>query len=302
MSLTVYGEFKKITGYDIRSFFNDFYRFTTSRYADIVNYYSGSDIVESSFNELDRLSKEASKVESILQFNSRRFQNCEYWVIYDKFSDVQIKLDTVNNLSRWLRSSRLNRFSSEISIEYVLKQNESLERLSKKSGSESFENEWYRIAIDNDLNEERYTSQGGNILTVKLSNKLNFSLRNIIDSLTKENVYGKDIQKKFTIESNDVVCLQGMNSLMQTFHTIFETFKGSIPEFPEDGVSNFVVGSNTNIIGYQYIFRNILSMFQKDDRFKELQLIDLKKQDDMVFLKLQAKTKINDFIPKEIIL
>lgn len=302
MTLSIYSEFKQITGYDIRKFLNDFYRFTIEHYPNIVNYYNGSDIIQQSFNELDRINRESQKIEGLLQFYSKRFNNVEYWELYDKFSDIQIKLDTTSNLSRWMRSSRTDRYSSEVSVEYVLKQNESIERVSKKAGNELYDNEWYKIAVDNDLNEEKYTSAGGNILTIKLSNKLNFSLRNIVDTLSELNLYGKDIKKKFTIEDNDVVTLQGMESLMQTFSTIFETFKGSIPEFPEDGLSNFVIGSNVNVIGYQYIFRNIIEMFKKDDRFKSVELVDLQKREDIVYLSVQARTKINDFIPKEIAL
>jgi hypothetical protein len=302
MSLTVYDSFKQITGYDVRKYFSDFYRFTSTMYRDIVNYYNGFDIVQSSFNEFDRLVKESDKIESLLQFHSKRFENSEYWVLYDNFSNTQVKLSTINNLSRWMRSSRGDRFSSEISINYVLKQGESLERVSKKAGNELYDSEWYKIAVDNDLNEEKYTSAGGNILMVKLSNKLNFSLRNIVDTLTEENLYGKDIQKRFSLVNGDIFCLSGMESLMQTISTFFETYKGSIPEFPEDGLSNFIIGSNSTIIGYQYIFRNLLEMVQKDDRFKSITLIDLVKNEDKIFLKVQFTTKINDFIPKEIAL
>lgn len=302
MSLKIYDDFRNITGYNIKKFFEDFYKFTTSMYQDLVNYYNGSDIVQSSFSEFDRLNLESNRIEELLQFYSKNFTNSEYWEIYDNFSNIQIKLSTIENLSRWMRSSRTDRFSSQINISYVLKQNESIERVSKKVGNNSYDDEWYKIAIDNDLNEEKYSSLGGNIITVKLSNNLNFSLRNIVDSLTTENLYGKDIHKKLSIVNNDIVCLKGIDSLMQTFETIFETFKGSIPEFPELGLSNFVIGSNVNVIGYQYIFRNIIQMFQNDDRFKSIDLINLDRRDDQILLKIQATTKINDFIPKDIIL
>lgn len=302
MRLNVYDEFRLITKYNIEKYFRDFSNFISINYSDIVNYYNGSDISQDAFNKLDELDKESQKIEGLLQFYSKSFLNSEYWELFDKFSDTQVKISTIKNLSRWMRSSRANRFSSEVSIDYILKQNESIEKVSKKSGSELYENEWYKIAIDNDLNEEKYTSEGGNILSVKLSNKLNFTFRNIVDTLSKENLYGKDIKKKFTLENGDIVCLQGLDSLMQTFETIFETFKGSIPEFPEDGLSNFVIGSNVNVIGYQYIFRNIIQMFQKDDRFKSVELIDLQKVEDQIYLKVQARTKINEFIPKEILL
>lgn len=302
MSLSIYTEFNDITGYDVRKYLEDFYNFTLTMYQDIVNYYNGSDIVQASFNEFDRLRSQSRIIEELMQQHSKDFNSAEYWVLYDKFSSTQIKLDTIDNMSRWMRSSRTSRYDSKVNIAYVMKQNESIERISKKVGDASYEDEWYKLAIDNDMHEEAYTSQGGNIMTVKLSNSLNFNLRNIVDNLTAENIYGKDINKKISFESNDVICLQGMDSLMQTFETIFLTFKGSIPEFPEDGLSNFVVGSNVNVIGYQYIFRNIMQMFQKDDRFKSIELINLSRNDDQIFLKLQAKTKINDFIPKDIVL
>lgn len=302
MSLNIYTEFNEITGYNVRKYLEDFYNFTLTMYQDIINYYNGADIVQGSFNEFERLKEQSRVIEELMQQYSNDFKSAEYWVLYDKFSSTQIKLDTIENMSRWMRSSRTSRYDSKVNIAYVMKQNESIERISKKAGNTSYEDEWYKLAIDNDMHEEAYTSQGGNIMTVKLSNNLNFNLRNVVDNLTAENIYGKDINKKISFESNDVICLQGMDSLMQTFETIFLTFKGSIPEFPEDGLSNFVVGSNVNVIGYQYIFRNIMQMFQKDDRFKSIELINLSRNDDQIFLKLQAKTKINDFIPKDIVL
>lgn len=302
MSLNIYTEFNEITGYNVRKYLEDFYNFTLTMYQDIVNYYNGGDIVQASFNEFDKLKEQSRTIEELMQQHSNDFNSTEYWVLYDKFSSTQIKLDTIENMSRWMRSSRTSRYDSKVNIAYVMKQNESIERISKKAGDPSYEDEWYKLAIDNDMHEESYTSQGGKIMTIKLSNNLNFNLRNVVDNLTAENIYGKDIKKKFTFESNDVVCLYGMESLLQTFETIFLTFKGSIPEFPEDGLSNFVVGSNVNVIGYQYIFRNIIQMFQKDDRFKSIELIDLSRNGDQIFLKLQAKTKINDFIPKDIAL
>lgn len=302
MKLNIFDQFRSTTGYDIRKFFMSFSDFILDNYKDIVNYYNGQDISQEAFNEFDRLKRECSVIEGLLQFYSKSFKNCEYWELYDSFSNIQIKLMTIDNLSRWLRSSRLDRFSYKVNVNYVLKQNETIESVSKKVGNILYQDEWYKIAIDNDLNEEKYTSSGGNILSITFSNNMNFYLKNIVDSLSKENLYGKDIHRKFILNNGDIECLKGIDSLIQTFETIFMTIKGSIPEFPEDGVSSSSIGSNVNVIGYQYIFRNILEMFQKDDRFKTIDLIDLNKRDDIVYMKIQAKTKINDIIPKEIIL
>ena len=293
-------KFQLITGYDINRFMSNFVYFVDNYYRNIVDYFNGSNIDKNSFNYLDMLVVESGKINALIELNENRFDNAEYWDLFDKFSSIQVQLDTTNNLSRWLRSSRANRFDATIKVEYIQKQLESLEQISKKSGDISPQDDWTQIAINNDLNEEKYTSAGGILLSISFSNSQSFNIKNIVDTLRFENLYGKDIQKKFEIVNNDLVTLSGIDAITQTFGTIFDTIKGSIPEFPEDGTSSESIGSNVNTVNYPSIFRNLLNMFQKDDRFASVDLVDLYRQDDSIFLKIQAKTKIGDVLLNKI--
>jgi len=292
--------FKNITSYDIERFFNSYAYFVNNYYSNIVNYYKGESIDKNSFNYLNTLNLEVQKIDSLWDFYSKTFDLTDYWELLEVYENIKIKLDTVGSLGRWLRSSRTDRYSSNTILSHVQKQGETVERIVQNFGSTDKENDWVITAIDNDLNEEKYTSQGGVLLKVRLSNNSNFDIKNIVDFFTKENLYGKDLKKKFTLANGDLVTLSGFNSLIQTFETIMSTERGSIPEFPQDGLESNLVGSNVNAFNYPSIFRNLMNMFQKDDRFSILELIDIFKKDDGVSITVQARTKIGEILQQEL--
>lgn len=296
--LDIFDKFKKITQSDLRSFFISYNTFVSQHYSNIVNYYNGQDIIKESFDFLDDLVKQTKQLTPTIEIFSNAFDTTEYWDLIDTYTNIVIKLDTINNLGKWLRSSRLDRYNQTISMNYIQKQHESIERISRKFGGQ--EEDWVQIAISNDLNEESYTSAGGTLLHVRLTNNLNFDIRNIIDYFTQENLYGKDIQNKIEFIDGDIVCLQGESSLMQTVENILSTEKGSIPEFPSDGIDPDLIGSSVSFFNYPVQFRNIVNMIQKDDRFKTFEILDIYQTADQVYLKFNIKTKIGNLIQREL--
>lgn len=296
----VVDKFKEITGYNIEKFFEDFNFFVNNYYSNIVNYYKGENIDMNSFRFYDYLLDETKKIDSILEIYFNTFNTTDFWDLVDTYSNITVKLSTIDNLGKWLRSSRTDRFNSNTVINYVQKQGESIERISLKSGSNDSENDWVQLSIENDLNEEKYTSTGGVLLKIKLKNGYNFQVRNVVDYFSNENLYGKDIENKVVFDSGDIKYLTGINSLLQTVGNILNTMKGSIPEFKEDGIDNDLIGSNVSIFNYPAQFRNIMNMLQKDDRFKSIELIDLGRSDDGVFMNLQFTTKIGELIKRDI--
>jgi hypothetical protein len=79
------------------------------------------------------------------------------------------------------------------------------------------------------------------LLNVRVPNDTTFNLENIVDTLSYQNVYGKDIACKLEIQlDGGLKTLEGRDSLQQTYGTIMSTIRGSIPEFPEDGVPDYV--------------------------------------------------------------
>lgn len=290
MIYTAAEQFKKTTGYDIEKYFGDFIYFTNNYYQNIINYYNGADIDQQSFNYLDYLKKEANKIEPLIDQYNNSFNTTDFWTVNNIFSDIQTKLETCDNMGRWMRSSRVGRFSSTITTTHIQRQNETLEKISKDAGFAD-QDAWTNLSLDNQTIEEDYTNKGGKLLNVRIPNGATFNLENIIDNLSAENVYGKDIACKIAIQSDgDLYTVTGKDSLRQTFGTLMSTIKGSIPEFPNDGVPDYVYGSNKNIIQYPIIFRSLLSMIQKDKRFTGLELLDINKDQDSVFMSFQVTT------------
>lgn len=300
--MTLTEQFKQVTGYDIGKFFNDYITFTTTYYQNILNYYKGADIDKNSFEYLDYLKKEATKIEPLIDYYGDQFNTTNFWDLNNNFAEIQTKLMTCDNMGRWQRSSRVDRYSSNLKLVHIQKQNETLEKISIDAGF-SNQDSWTNIAIQNLVNEEDYTNKGGKLLNISLPNSLNSNLENVIDFLIGDNLYGKDLNRKLQIlPDGGVLTLEGKESLYQIFETIMKTIRGSIPEFPEDGISSSIFGVNENIIQYPMIFRSLLSMIQKDKRFKSLELLDIKKSEDSVFLEFQATTIVGDNLINNIII
>jgi hypothetical protein len=293
--------FKKVTGYDIQSFLYNYTVFAGTYYNQIVRFYNGGDIDRTAFNFFDDLKTESSKIESLIDQYSYSFNNTDFWQIEDMFSDIQCRLSTVDAMSRWQRSSRLNRYSASINIDYIQSQNQTLENISSRTGSADPDN-WVNIALDNQVIEEDYTMNGGKLLKLTFKNNLNFNLTNIVDNLSSDNLYGKDIKSTLSIIDSDIVCIYGKEAVEQSFGTIITTIKGSIPEFPEDGMPDYLFSGNQNILQYPILFRSISSMLSKDDRFNSLEILDIAKDQDNVFIKLQTTVKTGDVLKRDLAL
>ena len=245
------------------------------------------------------MKKESNKIESLIDQHSNSFNTTDFWNIEEMFSDVQCRLSTVDVMGKWQRSSRLNRYSANITVDYIQSQNQTLEDVSRKSGSSDPDN-WVNIATDNQVIEEDYTMSGGKLLKLSFKNSLNFNLSNIVDTLSSDNLYGKDIKKIFVIENSDISCISGKDAVEQTFETILTTVKGGIPEFVNDGIPDYLFSGNQNVLQYPILFRSISSMMKKDDRFNSIEILDITKDQDNVFIKLQTSVKSGDTLKRDL--
>ena len=286
--------FRQITGYDITIFFMSYQTFVADNYQDIVDYYNGSDRVAASFAALASLDAEVKMIEPLINLNRERFVTIDAWMIVDAYSDIIVALSTLNNMSRWARSSRTTQFDALVRIDRVSRQGVTFETEVRDLGYTDSQNDWARIVIENDIIEEDYTPAGGTMFSVTLRNNANFNIPNIVDNLQGENVYGKDINRVFEFENNDLKTVEFSDALRQTVDTILRTRKGSIPEFPEDGIEDAVIGTNVNTIQYPTIFRNLLNVFRKDARFVDVNLLDLFRENESVIMKLEVRAILKD--------
>lgn len=289
--------FKDITKIDMQSFLEEAVDFFQTGYANILNYYQGGDVPTDSFVELDSLLKTCEKIDAAFFQFSDQMLTSDMWDLAELFADIWGKLQTANNSSRWMRSSRVGRNDTKFYVNRLLNDRETFEQVARSLGSENPQDDWEDIAVRNLIQEEDYDAtdnQKGVIFKVSLNTVISYGIENIVDNPIGDKILGKDMDKCFHFDNNDIATVEGRDAVDQTIDTILNTMKGSIPEFPEDGADNDDIGANVIIVKYPSLFRNLLNMFSKDARFKSVTLLSLERVDDYVMMKLNIETVDRD--------
>lgn len=295
METTSAEKYYNITKIDIQQFFQDTVDFINEGYPSILSYYEGGDLPADSFKVLDDLLVRAESIDAAFFNFSDQMKTLDMWDLLDTFEDSWGQLLTINNTSKWMRSSRVGRYDGKFYLERALKDFENFEQVASSVGSNDPQNDWEEIAVSNFIIEEDYSPRsGGPIFKISLSSSANFGIQTVVDSLVGERILGKDVDKRFYFANNDLAIVEYKDAINQTIDTIMNTLKGDIPEFPEDGVSNEFIGTNVSAIQYPTLFRNLSTMFAKDGRFIEVNLLSLSRKDDYIIMKIKIKTINSD--------
>jgi len=291
----------EIIRYDLATYLNLYVSFIENDRTNIFDYYSGNvkKANQKSFARLTSLLKESDKVDNLIDIHKHRMATAEFWELIELLTSMTESLLTIDNSSKWLRSViTKNNFSPEVEVELVLNQLQTLENLSKTVGSVDVENDWIKIALRNDLAEEDYTTEGGNVLSIAFRNKLKINIQSIVDNIDGEKIYGIDINKQITFIDDDLQALSYQDTIKQTVDVLANLRMGHTPEFPLDGVqSKLVVGSNRNSVAYPILFRQLYSTFQKDDTLKSFAVKKIENTEDILEMDFEVETRFGEVVP-----
>jgi hypothetical protein len=291
--------FSKLSKYDVTLFLTDFINFS-SNLSNAISYYNGlvSKLDNNFIPTLTDLQNRVSDIQTLLINNKSQLFTADYWDLVDLIDSISVKLDTIQNLPKWLRSSTvLAGYNTETQITYVQKQKQSLESLANEIGYSDPGNEWYDIAIKNDLEEESYNAKGGVIFTVSWQNDFNFKLKSVVAVLTADNLSGQDLAQQFQFLNNDLLALSPSDTLMQNVNILITLLKGDNPEFRDDGVDKAMIGNlNQNFNIFPSLFRQIYNTFSKDDTLKSVSIIDINKNSGSVQMKINIETRTGQVI------
>lgn len=299
--------FSDIVGYDLTSFLLNYADFIEQDRSSIVDFYQGNidTLPSTSLDNLKDLLYEVNKVDELFYSNKDSFDTADFNELIDMIGDIKLNLLTIDNTSKWVRSSVTNNgYTSNIEMSTTLNQNQTLEQLAKSVGYLNEDDDWIEMALRNDVAEEDYTSQSGLKLEVSLQNNLKINIISVVDTIQGESIYGRDLQKKLEFEDDDLKSLDYKPTIEQAFEIAINLRRGDNPEFPDDGLqSSLIVGQNLNSILYPSIFRQIYQSFAKDDTFRDISILDIKQlvddsriAKDMVQLRVQASTRINEVL------
>lgn len=294
--------FKQITGYNLQAYLVRANDYINQKYSRVLAYYAGDTTIDKTiFKELDYLLSEGKKISGIFETNTNNLSaNVGFWDLLDTFEDLQIKLLTIKNTPKWSRSSYTNNYESDTDIDYTQKENETFEEISAKLENDLPQDDWVDIAIKNGILESDYSKEGGALLKVTFQNNTALNVNSVVDVMNGESILGKDLHRGILFSGDDFSILSPTNTVLQSAKIKLEVRKTSIPEYPNLGISIFE-GSTANFIRYPIIFREISQIFAADDTFKSVEIINIKKDQDVVFMDILIRSKLeNVLIPETI--
>ena len=222
--------------------------------------------------------QESDKINALLKVHSNSFQKIDDWNLLEFIEGIRIKLQTVNNLSKWTRSSLTqNSWSSPaIQTNYQLKRFQNLEDVTLGIlNDNNNQNDWSGLAVENNLFESDYSIQGGSVIeiTQPLGTSPNLFLNSIVDNLSGEKLYGIDFNNQINWINNDLAILSYIDTVKQATITLVTIKKGDVPEFYDMGVdSSLLTGNDVGSLSYVSLIRQLTQLFATDDSLRNFQV------------------------------
>lgn len=290
-----------VTDFDFLELLDDYQSFVQNQYGDIVDFYEGStnQANTEAFDTLADLRKRFSDLMDIIYLSRDQMTNYESWQLIEYIEEIVTKLDSANNLSKWLRSSRTSSsFNTNPEVQYVLNQYQNLESVAENNNYNNPQDDWTEVALRNGLTEEDYTWEGGNILYISSQNAASIFIQGVVDNLIGDALYGRDIDKKFTIVDSDIKALTYKETLFQSVEILVSLRKRDNPYYPNDGLqTNIAVGSSLRGMSVAAIIRQLTNTFLTDDTMQAIGITKVDFQDDTLKVEFNVKAKDKLVIP-----
>lgn len=283
-------------------YFDRFSIFVNENYTNIVDFYSGKlvRLSKNTFDELNNLIEENNKISELIEINKNRLSSdVGFWEFLEAFEDLKIKLETIRNTPKWIRSSVDVEFSNFQVVDGFLKSNQNLEQFAIDLGSENPDSDWANVAVYNNLFEDDYTHEGEKSLKVRVQYLIGTTPVNSVDIMVGDNVLGKDLFREIIFEEEDLKALLPKDTLNQSAEIILSVSKGSIAEYHRLGVDKLQASGNMNSLQFPSLFRQLVEMFKQDDSFKEVELIDVDVDQDAYLMKMIIRSRSGLSMEKE---
>ncbi len=294
-------EFQRLTSYDISTFFSTYIEFNDQHYPDIINFYSSASIVVPTvaFERLAWLQKEKRKVVDLVILNESSLDNYQFWIVVEYIEEIGYALETANNSSKWLRAASTGEgYRQQVVTDYMTSQGQTLEDIERKVlQSNTSRDSWADTALENQLAEDDYNLEGGQLIKVVYKNNASLFLNSVVDNIDEpQKTFGLDIDRNITFEDDDLVVLGYEDTLKQSAQILSELKRNDDPAFPDRGVDHkSVLGGSLAAVSYPAIFRDLASNFATDDSFKSFSVTDVRREVDKIMLDFTVETKTGDF-------
>lgn len=288
--------FQNKTNFPLADFLVEANSFFSNEFNDIVNFYSGNKntLDRSQIKKLNSLSEKALYLQRIFRDNKSKFNTVDFWELLDIIEDIKVKLSTSQNMSKYLRSTINNSLDKKnrFVFDTILENQETLEDVNLKKLKNTYEEDWFDIALENDLKEIDWDISGGKELKLRKKIFQSDLVTSMIDNTVGEKIYGRDIKKKLTFEDDDLKSLDYKETVNQTVEILASLNKGDIPEYREIGIPiGLYKGSNFSRLNYSSIVRELNKNFSTDDLFSNFNVLEMEYKEGDLYIKYEVNTK-----------
>lgn len=300
-------EFENITQKDIRSFFKRAVTFLQRDRVIFLQYYSGATktIEAEYFQKFDALKRELTTVFEAFQLHSGVLTHSRWWELVSLLEELDSSFQNLQNAHRWSRSS-IGKFGYDPNTRasYIMNEDQTLERISQDIlMNQNPQDDWFDIAIENNLEEEEYTSEGGKELSINIQkNRESLKLNSVMDVVEGKKIYGIDIDKKITFVFDqegfcDLKTLSHDETIVQAVETIVLLRKNDNPDKPTDGLQTSVmVGGNRALLNFPVITRQLAQTFAGDDTLKNFMVKNIAFDQDNLLISYEIRTRLDELL------
>lgn len=281
---------------DINGFFQDSLRLLQEYQPSLIEYYSnGGEFPKDAFDLLDKLELQVNSIYQKVKQNRNNFNHYFDFVVFDQIEDFASIFRMIENYSKWLRSSVIKgRYKSTSEIDYVLRQNQTIEEMSAEIGWTNREEGFLDLTLRNQIKETDYDLQGGLVFKFAYQNDKTLQLESVVDEMVGQNLLGKDINAKISFKDNDIFCLTPEDTFFQTCEILTGLMKNHNPEFPEDGFDKSAI-SNKNLMRVRLstFIRQMYATVFKDDTIASFSITDVIEDADVLKIIVEYKSYLN---------
>jgi len=303
LTAEVLTDFFKATRKDVRATLLRYSIFMQSDYKLIADFYQGKSksVYSSSFKNFFKIKNEVKDILSIFDKSATNLENIKYVDLVEVIEQINDTLLSLNNINKWSRcSTDLFGYNQNFKLDYVFSQNDSLEKVAKNIlNSKNPQDDWYNIAIENNISENEYTSEGGVSLQLSLNNNSiqNFEINSVVDVIQGKSIYGKDLDQNIHYDTDlqDLHVLSEDETLNQAVLILVTMRKNDNVDFLNHGLQgSLVIGQNRSLLNFPVLNRQLVETFKNDDTLKNFNLTKMYFVEDNLYIDFEISSRLDE--------
>lgn len=284
-------QFENITKFALLQYFEDYRDFMQNDFSYISEYYNGdtSSIDASHISNFNALrTKSKTLMQQFINF-SHRLSNCGFWELQEYCQDLNDVLEKITKLPKYYRTSKTVRgYQPYIQVKSNIGGLKTVQDLAQEINSEGVSE--ISLIIDNDLQEKDWNIDELSSITAFVNNQTDVVVETILEQPIGNQIYGKDINRKITLENNDLAVKKYEDNVEQKCDILLSLERGNIPEMPNFG-KNRLQGNNMSDYNYTELVKDLQSVFLQNDLFEDIEISDIECKQGYIFVNCAIKTK-----------